>query len=623
MKKGKRKSILYAMTACTLAACLFLSGCEVSNAAPPPGTDATGTTSGTNGDTTAGTTTTGGTSSTAEANNTTSTGGTTTTTSGTDRPSNPLLGLVENRYTQGLSEVQWAELYENGSRVERDSLVNSRDNKVFYVTNSNKRVINYADGYLMDLPLDLQPDYSLSPVRSRYSNGDIVLTVTKESIPENYSYDVLMDECYNPLLKDDEFIRNNNITRVSSSRATYNINKLTGDNSVGSYLAEFFTLRLNNMSSSSKSLYNYVILSNRASDTYYFFLCKSNKPVDIKAILDSFQVIEAQGEAVYNVSYNLQKPSNWSKETSAYYDKLANQDHIDWGLFSGPTNRGDLSDIQTFGQKTGYDLPIVSVYRHVWEGFPWTAAENTAASGRQLQFTYQFTDNNNTDVKNSHSEALDVYRGYDDGYLYGVARAIKSYGKPVLFRLNNEMNTDWTSYSASATMLDPDIFIDNWIRLYKIFEDEGVDNAIWIFNPNGMDCPQAKWASFHSYMPPAQYVQMLGITGYVTGHSGFPSFEQVYSELEENYEPFFGDWPWIISEFACGTGDQTKIKEQTQWVNDMFDCLASGRFPNIKGAVWFSGNDYKNDGTISNEFQLNFNNSALMKAFRDGLARTH
>ena len=93
MKKGKRKSILYAMTACTLAACLFLSGCEVSNAAPPPGTDATGTTSGTNGDTTAGTTTTGGTSSTAGANNTTSTGGTTTTTSGTDRPSNPLLGL--------------------------------------------------------------------------------------------------------------------------------------------------------------------------------------------------------------------------------------------------------------------------------------------------------------------------------------------------------------------------------------------------------------------------------------------------------------------------------------------------------------------------------------------------
>ena len=53
-----------------------------------------------------------------------------------------------------------------------------------------------------------------------------------------------------------------------------------------------------------------------------------------------------------------------------------------------------------------------------------------------------------------------------------IANAFKSYKEPILFRLNNEMNTDWTSYSGIVSLLDPDIFITTWKRLYNIFEEK-------------------------------------------------------------------------------------------------------------------------------------------------------
>ncbi|MCI8554294.1 MAG: hypothetical protein HFJ80_05040 [Clostridiales bacterium] len=586
MKKAVKKSLGSSLTACLLAVCLLFSGCEVSDAPIAPGTEGESTTP---------------------------------TTSGGAATPDPVLSLVEERYTDGLGEILRTELYENGSRAERDELIRERDNKVFYLTADKKRVINYADGYLMDVPLDMAPDYSLSPIRSRYSNADTVLTVTKETIPEGYTYDALMDECYNYLLKDSDFIRRNRVSRQPSEEAAYQINRLTGTGPQ-TYTAEFFTMKLAGMPEGSKDLYQYVLLTNKSSRTYYFFLCKSSVEVDMKEIIESFQLIQPQGTAVYNVQYNLTESPSWSEETRAYYRQLKDQKHVDWGLFSGPTNRGDLSDVHTFDQLADVKLPIASIYRHVWEGFPMEAAKAVDAEGRMLQFTYQFTDNNNTDIKHSHSEALEVYRGKDDKYLYELAQALKEYGKPVLFRLNNEMNTDWTSYSACGTMLDPDIFVENWIRLYNIFEEVGVDNAIWIFNPNGVDCPQAKWGHYLTYMPPAQYVQMLGVTEYVSGHSGYPSFEKVYSDMEKKYSGFFGDWPWIISEFACGTGNLDGRKEQIRWVEDMLATMASGRFPQIKAAIWFSGNDYREDGSIQNEYQLDFGNSELMQAFREGLA---
>ena len=42
-------------------------------------------------------------------------------------------------------------------------------------------MVNYTDGYRMDVPFDWQEDYSLAALRTRYSNDHYMLTVTRET----------------------------------------------------------------------------------------------------------------------------------------------------------------------------------------------------------------------------------------------------------------------------------------------------------------------------------------------------------------------------------------------------------------------------------------------------------
>ncbi len=89
-----------------------------------------------------------------------------------------------------------------------------------------------------------------------------------------------------------------------------------------------------------------------------------------------------------------------------------------------------------------------------------------------LQISYQFTSNNNTDL-NAYNPLMDIYRGKRDDELRAFARQIKEFGHTIFFRLNNEMCTDWCSYSAIANMADPYLFVVAWERMYKIFQEEG------------------------------------------------------------------------------------------------------------------------------------------------------
>ena len=597
MKQKKKRLAMALLSLTAVCSCLTLSGCEVTDLPVDPSADPTSTQA-------ASTTTTG-------------TSGTQTSSSATTGTTAPTPGgsmdLVDEQYTDGLSAITEVELYENGELSHRDSLVESHDNKVMYYTDTVKRVINYTDGYYIDIPTGWQPDYSLSPIRSRYEDERSVLTVTKEEMIYAEGYDFFLEECFFRHIKNTEYLRNNNISMIKPSHTEQ----------YGRYTAEYVHLRLEDVEPGTLNYYDYCILYDPDDTTFFYFMLKSLDEPDLASIVESFTQIETMGQAVYNVSYTPTIPSNWSEETKAYYEQLCSQDEVDWGIFTNGLKNGSLDTVVPgFEEKTAYKLPVVADYIHLTEVFPTALAEQVSAEGRVFQLSLQYTDTNNS-MLNSRTASLEVYRGHMDDRLRLIARQIKAYGKPMLFRLNNEMNTDWTSYGGLINLLDPDIFIAGWERLYTIFEEEGVDNCIWIFNPTSGSYPPCNWANYLNYMPPAEHVHMLGLTEYVSGHSGFPSFESLYGPMEEKYMPFFGEYPWIIGEFACGTDDGTKLVEQATWVEEMFDCFERKEFPNIKVAVWFSGNDYNSDGTIRNNYEINQNNPLLMEAFRDGFARTH
>ena len=116
-----------------------------------------------------------------------------------------------------------------------------------------------------------------------------------------------------------------------------------------------------------------------------------------------------------------------------------------------------------------------------------------------------------------------------------------------------------------------------------------------------------------AYYPGNEYVQVLGATNYVMGNSlPLNSFRSCYSQVFNENSAIFGSMPWIISEFACGSGGATSgeemryADEQATWVYDMFREFAAydSYLKPFKGGVWFDCNDYDSDGNTVNYLRL-------------------
>lgn len=112
---------------------------------------------------------------------------------------------------------------------------------------------------------------------------------------------------------------------------------------------------------------------------------------------------------------------------------------------------------------------------------------------------------------------------------------------------------------------------------------------------------------------------MLGVTGYNNGtyyaYQGetWRSFGEIYDKVQEEYEPHFIRFPWIITEFASSSVGGDKAA----WITDMFQRL--GDYPNIRIAVWFSAADYDEAGNPARPYWLDETEETL-NAFREGLA---
>ncbi|MCL2664045.1 MAG: glycoside hydrolase family 26 protein, partial [Defluviitaleaceae bacterium] len=302
------------------------------------------------------------------------------------------------------------------------------------------------------------------------------------------------------------------------------------------------------------------------------------------------------------------------------YGRFENPDRLMWGIFDGGDN---LCALET---ELDFKFELVLKYFHLNEPFPHEYMRRCHSEGRLVQLTFQLTLNNNEDLY-AKSPLLDSVRGGFREEITAIARAAKEFGHPFLFRLNNEMNSDWTSYGGVNNLLDPALFVQNWRMIYNIFKDEGVDNAIWIFNPNDRDCPPNGWNSYLAYYPGNEYVHMFGLTGYNNGTyyadvfgEKWREFNSIYDEAVNHYGGLFDAFPWIITEFASSShgGDKTR------WIERMFDALDAKKYPRLAAAVWFNyaDHDFRPDlkGVESRPYWLD-ETAETLDAFKKGLHR--
>jgi hypothetical protein len=542
------------------------------------------------------------------------------------------------------------------------------DMKYVFHTENHVRVANMPDGYAVTLPKPVTLDFSRSALRSRYFGEDYILHVSLErrvggsnNINGWRNY---INDYFSVYFDSEEFQTANGL---SNTRPLHEYVTAEG------HTVRRFSVQIDNRPNIEYPYYNIAAVLRSGQNTDFVMIHYKSKTADtaqFDGILDSLRLFARQGTARSDQTPFVPVISpSWSDETKAYYQKLLDQDTVDWGFYNvGVDDAGGFEFDYNIGKirsaQNALQIPfehkfeILPTYSHLGrttatDSFPFRIAAEVAGgngfNGKPvIQFSYQFTATNNH--LGGYTPMYDIINGDYDNRFRQLARDIKAYGKPVLFRLNNEMDTDWTCYSAIVSMLDTDIFAMSWERLYNIFEEEGVDNCIWVFNPNGSSFPIGNWGSWLNYLPrDMKMVHILGITDYEMGNgtpesiTGSGSFANRYqTQYNTRISPYFVNFPVGIGEFGCGAGGEVAWQDapspgswvpterfrnrtaQATWVRDMFNVLNVTRpvsVRNIKYAVWFSANDYNPDGRVTNQLRLEAAlTDTTFEAFRIGFA---
>ncbi len=569
----------------------------------------------------------------------------------------------------------------NGKYVSTFTATNSRYDMKFELYNENNvRIVNLSGGVCYTLPsTDIEVDYTIAKYRTVIKFDDSVLSASVESSNPYTSnptpWALYGDEWLLRHLMSEKYYTNQNLTLLkgtdchfSTSAAEHNYGDTTTKPGFDIYR---FDVQINDAANIERPFYNIAVVRKVGDEkNFNLFVMKSktNKSDVMDSLVKSMNLFSSKGvQRNYFNAGDVVEEKAWSRETRDYFRQISNSKTLNWGVFSksisgASLNPGESEYDSNYKQSkdykkgieeaTGYTYDIYPTYTHISYGSTkhyFNTNMSTALAGGNgvngqpvLQFTYQFTTNNNI-VADDITPMFDILRGKYDDHFKKLAQDMKAYGKPILFRLNNEMNTDWTSYCGMMTLLDPDIFTMTWQKLYNIFLSEGANNVIWIWNPIAKSCPFSSWGEDLCYFPGKEYVQLIGATdyemnNYAEGEEGIESFNERYNKLYiKNCESGFKNWGVIISEFACGSGGDYTGKlgrnadTQAEWVKGMFDEFCSDPQPayvqQIKGMVWFNCNDYSGQ-KITNRLQFfdpyTDNYSDLQKtvtAFKDGFAR--
>ncbi len=570
--------------------------------------------------------------------------------------------FVDGGYKTGLSEI-----------------TSRQDVKLELYNGTKTRIVNVSAGAAFTIPVAaVTADYNIAKYRIQYTFGDSILTYSPESsnpyIAKPDGWQIYVNEWLLRHVINDTYLEHQHLTKLRDFDFTVDpVNPATGT-SDGSHTYptvssgnltkrpgyEIYRLDIEIEDEDGKierPFYNIGVVHAVNDSRYFgFFVMKSKE--DRHEIMDELVMTwtHFSSRGIQRNYFDAGKPvedPHWNEETRNFFRGFMAQETKSWGVFSYsmPGDAGSLvpgggsydtylansKKMQEFIENEvwgGKKFDICMTYTHLGSGaadnpkriphyFPTAMATELAGGNGDgtkpvLEFTYQFTTNNNL-VDEEYSPLFDILRGKYDTYFERLAQDIKAYQKPVMFRLNNEMNTDWTSYSGIMNLLDPDIFTMTWRHLYDIFIANGVDNVIWVWNPIADSCPYSGWGEDLCYFPGTDYVQLLGGTSYEFNNyvgdaaSQMTTFKKHYGDLYKKNKQYFDEYGMIIGEFACGSGgDATgalgrNADAQAKWVEGMFEELNAENpadyVKQIKGLIWFNCNDYAG-GHITNRLKF-------------------
>ncbi len=343
----------------------------------------------------------------------------------------------------------------------------------------------------------------------------------------------------------------------------------------------------------------------------YTILMKSTKPIENEMeIINSFETFVKKGTAKIDKEFKITDKNRNEETERLFNDYFVNSNQLKWGVYSEKPVDVEWDILRQLESKVDYKFQFIIRYQSLNTGFPLEAMKIAYNEKRYVELTMQtmFYGQDNSSV------IYDILQGKHDEYFTQYAKDVKSFGHPILFRLNNEMNGDWCVYSSFYSSKDTDLYTAVWKHIYQIFEENGVDNMLWVWNPNDADLPPFKWNHYLNYYPGDEYVDIVGLTGYNTGtyYPGevWEEFDEIYDSVYEEYVTLF-EKPLMITEFGSNSVGGDKVK----WVESMFNHIKN--YPRLRVAIWWSHTDYDNNQNPARIYTMD-ENEELIETFKTG-----
>jgi len=469
----------------------------------------------------------------------------------------------------------------------------------------NKSFLNKVDGYSISVPRNMSVDMSISSVRAVLENDNERIEIYRQEIEDTTGSSIKSYTDYSNL-----FIKN----RYD------HIKEYAGEINIDGRHVSILQWSRKPLKNIENDRCHYASVEVPISEREVItFLFKNNRPFENKEYLDVIKSLKLadRTENPYTRKIGRTKNKFWDKNTRRTYEKFfSEKSRLSWGIFENGAPV-DFTELKKIEAKIDFKFPIVLYYTGFIEHADRhprlaTALENAKKEGRLVELTLQTTEQSSGEG----NMVYDVLDGKYDTFLKNYAEEVAHSGSPVLFRLGNEMNGDWCVYSSEHTSKDTEIYKAFYRYIYKVFQDAGADNVIWIWNPNAKSFPDFKWNNELCYFPGDEYVDVVGMTRYNTGtyYQGetWIEFDQMYDSLYKKYTSLY-DKPLMITEFSSSSvgGDKEA------WVRRMFQHIKE--YKKVKVAVWWDGCDWDAEGNIARPYFID-ESEELIKIFKGNLA---
>ncbi|MCX5749793.1 MAG: glycosyl hydrolase [Candidatus Saganbacteria bacterium] len=251
-----------------------------------------------------------------------------------------------------------------------------------------------------------------------------------------------------------------------------------------------------------------------------------------------------------------------------------------FGIFrqGAPGNMGLINSLE---KKTGKKFSVIMWYQDWSTTFNKSLCDKVVRKGAVPHIVWEpwlWSDKEKIKLGN-------ILAGEWDSHIRQYAQDVRNWGKPIFIRWGHEFNIEGYPWCVVNNGKDPKKYVDAFRHVKNIFNEEGADNAMFVWCPMRESWPQEKWNDMELAYPGDEYVDWIGIDGYNWGvtqpWSQWQSFKELFRDVSRSLWRAHPTKPIMIAEFASADlGD-----DKAGWILDMNEELK--KMPYIKAINWF------------------------------------